>query len=120
MRGILRGVSALLAPAFLLTGCSGSPKSTQYVTSMRQVEKRVRASHLTDQQLVALGRTICRNLSAGESRKQQVELASSRLDSAVAGAAAYLLAIHVLCPRQAGQAFISRWRPTETAGGPGP
>lgn len=103
VRSVARGVSTLLTVAVLLTGCSASPKTSQYLSSMRAVEKRVPATHLTDQQLVALGKTVCHNLSLGESRKAQVDLADSRLGSTVAGSAAYLLAIHVLCPSQAGE-----------------
>ena len=98
---IVRGASLLLALAITATACSASAKSTEYLSSMRTVEKKVHATHLTDQQLIALGKTICRNLSAGEPRKQQVVLADARLGSAVAGAAAYFLAIQEFCPNPA-------------------
>ena len=103
MAGAVRRTSALLLLTVALSGCSASRGTTEYLSSMRTVERKLPATRLTDQQLVALGKTICRDLSAGQSRKRQVELAVSRLGNVAAGSAAYLLAIQVLCPNQAGQ-----------------
>jgi hypothetical protein len=111
VRRIVRGASVLVALA-MTPACSASTKSTAYVSSMRTVEKKVGGTHLTDQQLVALGKTICRNLSVGEPRKQQVALANTRLGNTVAGTAAYFLAIQEFCPNQA-----IRWVPFNRSSG---
>jgi len=103
VHGIVRGAPLLLALAITPTACSASPKSTECLSSMRTVEKKVHATHLTDHQLIALGKTICRTLSVGEPHKQQVVLADARLGSAVTGTAAYFLAIQEFCPNQASQ-----------------
>jgi len=97
-------IAALMLAAVVgVVGCSGGSSQptasaqVAYVSDVRTMENNVGGTHLTDQQLIDLAKTICHGLDSGKSGDAELAYVTGRVGVPLA-TTVYTESIRVFCP----------------------